>query len=295
MSVLVFLGSVLLGLFYLVQCQQQPPPIRLSPTVTESISLTCPTLDANAHNELIRQGIQDYDRHKSAQSRPCSCGGKGWTRVAYLDMNDTSQQCPSSWGIITNPIRGCGQEYAGRLGGCNSVTYPVHGLTYSQVCGRILAYQHGLTSAFISSIQNDSYTIEDPYLSGVSLTHGPPGSRLHVWSFAAGVYYQDFGYSYVYNELCPCVSATYPYQVPSFISNNSYFCDSKNPGSGGYSSTTIYSEAPLWDGQGCGINNRCCDYNSPPWFCTSLPQPTNDDLEIRSCYSRLWYHEDIYI
>ena len=32
------------------------------------------------------------------------------------------------------------------------------------------------------------YAIEDPYLSGVSLTHGLPGSQYHIWSSTAGKY-----------------------------------------------------------------------------------------------------------
>ena len=40
---------------------------------------------------------------------------------------------------------------------------------------------------------------------------------------------------------------------------------------------------PLWDGEGCGPINACCQLNNPPWFCTPLPQPTTDDIELRLC------------
>ncbi len=29
--------------------------------------------------------------------------------------------------------------------------------------------------------------------------------------------------------------------------------------------------------------NSCCKQNNPPLFCTSLPSPTNDSLEVRMC------------
>ena len=38
------------------------------------------------------------------------CGGSGWRRVAYLNMSNTSQQCPSVWQEITTPHRVCAWE-----------------------------------------------------------------------------------------------------------------------------------------------------------------------------------------
>ena len=77
---------------------------------------------------------------------------------------------------------------------------------------------------------------------------------------------------------------------PTFINNN-YFCDTASTGH--YSSTTYYTEDPLWDGEGCGPANSCCYFNTPPWFCKSLGQPIIDDLEIRLCnYYSYEYGED---
>ena len=58
------------------------------------------------------------------------CGGSGWVRVAYLNMSDPSQSCPSAWRLFTAPQRGCGKQNGPR---CD-------GVTYSQVCGRIFAF-----------------------------------------------------------------------------------------------------------------------------------------------------------
>ena len=43
-------------------------------------------------------------------TRPRSCGGAGWTRVAvaYLNMSDPQQTCPSNWTL--NVVRGCGVD-----------------------------------------------------------------------------------------------------------------------------------------------------------------------------------------
>ena len=36
------------------------------------------------------------------------CGGKGWTRVAYIDMYNNLQSCPGDVNLINTPIRTCG-------------------------------------------------------------------------------------------------------------------------------------------------------------------------------------------
>ena len=56
-----------------------------------------------------------------------------------------------------------------------------------------------------------------------------------------------------------------------------------------------YADDPLWEGQGCGGNSTCCEFNTPPWFVTSLPRPTYDDLELRNCFSSFAFAEDMII
>ena len=51
----------------------------------------------------------------------------------------------------------------------------------------------------------------------------------------------------------------------------------------------------LWDGENCGPYSKCCSFNTPPWFYKSLPQPTNDDLEVRLCGSAALSVEDMLI
>ena len=138
-----------------------------------------------------------------------------------------------------------------------------------------------LQPCFFCSSNSLSLASHTAYLSGVSLTHGPAETRQHIWSFVGALYEQDPNYRTDLN--CPCTNTiiSWPHQVPSFI-NNDYFCDTGNPGPG-TSRTTYYTNDPLCDGVGCGSTSTCCEFNSPPWFCKSLPQPTSDDLEIRNC------------
>ena len=121
-------------------------------------------------------------------------------------------------------------------------------------------------------------TIEGPYVDGVSLTHGSPGARQHIWSFAAG-YFETLNPHYP-TYSCPCLGGT----TPTFVGSD-YFCESGNPGP--TATNILYASDPLWDGQGCG-SPPCCDLTSPPgvttpWFCKQLPQATTDDIEVRIC------------
>jgi len=158
--------------------------------------------------------------------------------------------------------------------------YSIYGISYDYVCGRVIGYQYNSVDAF-----SDSPTIEGPYMDGVSLTHGPPGARQHVWTFAAGLFetVRSLG-------SCPCEGGT---AVPTFVGND-YFCESGNPAP--TFSNILYASDPLWNGQGCG-SPSCCDLNSPPgvtahWFCKQLPQATIDDLEVRICANQETSNED---
>ena len=211
-------------------------------------------------------------------------GTRGWTRAAYLNMTNPSQECPSAWTLQTRtsePRRLCGLTGTGS--GCESATYSTFGFNYSQVCGRVIGYQYSTPDAFhvVGAVQS----LEGHYVDGVSITHGSPGARQHIWTFAAGI--GEYG-EFITNNgwACPCADrTTIQSLVPQYIGNN-YFCESGNPGPG-YTNGQFYPSDPLWDGQGCG-SSTCCELSyptgvTPPWFCTQLPQATTDDLEIRLC------------
>ena len=223
--------------------------------------------------------------------RVCGCNSSGgWTRVAFLNMTDPSQQCPSAWALKTRssePRRVCGRDSSGAS--CKSVTYSTFSMNYSHVCGRVIGYQSGVPDAFADLSQ----TIEGYYVDGVSLTHGPPGSRQHIWTFAAGIV-ENNPSSYP-QWSCPCADRAQALPlVPSFVGND-YFCESGNPAST-YTFTIFAANDPLWDGQGCGAAS-CCELSyppgvTPPWFCKQLPQATTDDIEVRLCGDERIGNED---
>ena len=46
------------------------------------------------------------------------CGGSGWRQVAFLDMTDPDQTCPSSWRLYSqDSVRACGRQET-NIGSC---------------------------------------------------------------------------------------------------------------------------------------------------------------------------------
>ena len=115
--------------------------------------------------------------------------------------------------------------------------------------------------------------------------HNP---RKHIWSFAATLNETRSNY-----DVCPCTKtdAVFTGVIPPFVGQD-YFCDT---GSRYNYQNRIYSHDPLWDGHGCGARSTCCSFNSPPWFCKQLPQPTTDDIELRLCSDQSTSNEDALI
>ena len=216
-------------------------------------------------------------------SPPCSCNASpGWMRVAHLDMTDPNEHCPP--GLITTNVNSkvfC----SGRGSSCSSVTIPVNGVSYRKVCGKVIGYQFRSCDGFSPYSSDRSLTLNDGYVDGVSLTYGR-SPRLHIWTFVNAL--DETRSNYV---TCPCTrpTTTYTGVIPPFIDND-YFCDT---GSRYAFSAQWYTADPLWDGQGCGGSSTCCDFNSPPWFCKDLPEPTTDDLELRLCLNQDTSDENI--
>ena len=112
----------------------------------------------------------------------CGSGG-GWTRLAYLNMSDSTQNCPSGFRLYqSGGVRACGRPVTNDSS-CPSVQFQSNGIRYSQICGRVVGYQYGTTNAFHKS-KTDS--IKSVYLDGISITRGP--SYQHVWSLVAGIF-----------------------------------------------------------------------------------------------------------
>ena len=195
------------------------------------------------------------------------CGSsEGWTRIAYLDMSDTSHDCEQELGqqfgeYSANNKRACGKQNRGS--GCISKTYDNFNIPYSKVCGKVLAYQYWSPDGIGSGINS----IDSHYIDGVSLTYGSP--RQHIWSFMGG-----FNEN---NPKCPC-SSNSPYTTYEFIGND-YFCES---GTSQYN-RRLFTGDLLWDGQNCnGAESGCCG-SREPWFNKTLAGEVNEDVELRLC------------
>jgi len=186
---------------------------------------------------------------ENALKEQFTCGGAAWTRVAHLNMSDTQQICPSNWTLNTSPVRGCGRSFNST--NCDSVVYPVNGHSYSSVCGKIIAYHRRLSRGFTSVWMTPPITIEDKYVSGVSITHGLPGARQHIWTFVGAQTELNSQGDGRFSCSCSNTNSRWPYEVPSYIGND-YFCDSGSRNSSDVRSGAFYINDPLWDGEGCG-------------------------------------------
>ena len=273
--------TVLLGLVLLAgpAVCQSTLPVRYNATTLEGDGEGCPTTDQrNTVRANITEGIRTLLQNNVLpliRGNPvygaCGCGGPGWSRIAYLNMTDPTEQCPPNWKLFTSPKRSCGRSTTSS-GSCDSATFSVGGLQYSQVCGRIIAYQIGSTDAFRTRTSN----IDSFYVDGVSVTHGSP--QQHIWTFVAAL---DETRTDQY--VCPCTNINNPtteFNIPSFVGGD-YFCETGVPTGTTFRNGYFYPNGDrLWDGEGCGPSSTCCTFNNPPWFCKQLPQTTTDDMEV---------------
>ena len=128
-------------------------------------------------------------------TRLCGNITGGWMRVASLDMRDNSSQCPSGLrlGKSCNHERTCEIGTDSPTGNCSSNSSSSHIFHYSHVCGMIRAYQFRTPDAFGYRRQTP-LDIDSTYIDGVSLTHGVPHSRKHIWIFAADLSFRGKSY-----------------------------------------------------------------------------------------------------
>ena len=203
------------------------------------------------------------------------CGAGQWNRIAYLNVSDPSQQCPSDWKeVTTNGVRACGR-LAASTASCPGTFYSASSM-YQRVCGRVIGYQDSSPDGF-----NTPRTINDAYIDGVSITYGQP--RNHIWSYVAGVTERS---SIHIISNCPC-STVAGTGAQSFVGDN-YYCESGNP-TDTYRSFRIADK--LWDGKQC--EGTCCtDPKSPPWFSVHLPNLTTENIEVRICGDEASENED---
>ena len=75
-------------------------------------------------------------------------------------------------------------------------------------------YQFGSPDAFADCLV--PCTIENPYVDGISITHGA-SPRVHIWTCAAGLHEYN-----IERHNCPCNGGPSP---PSFVGSD-YYCES---------------------------------------------------------------------
>ena len=213
----------------------------------------------------------------------CNITG-GWMRLVYFNMSEPGATCPTSLRQINTPAKLCGRLTAP---GCSGVTYPTEGIRYSKVCGQARGYQYYSTDAFFTGGVT-GIDINSHYVDGIAITYGNP--RHHLWSYAAGLSDDGNFQGGTYN--CPC--AKHPGRDPPDFVGLDYYCES------GLSSQIqdihrIILEDPLWDGDGCGPGNNCCNQIGMPWFYGTLPQEVDDGIEVRICGSEDVSNEETYV
>ena len=209
---------------------------------------------------------------------PCDCGGPGWEKIAFYDFSQ--QECPPNFTRVYAPFNNVSCKTTNRVRTTchgrtltyfsSSLPLPLQGRSYSSVCGRVRGHGRGL--AFHNAIVCN-YSLEQAYVHGVSLTHGPPGRRTHVWTFAAA---EADGHPYK-TRTCGCsnTSRKWRHATPGDVADD-YFCDSNQQ----YTEGKDYDD-DLWDGEGCGSSSSCCEWKVPPYFCNHLHNTTSEDMEIR--------------
>ena len=235
---------------------------KIAPKVINN-STKCPS--DNSYHTQLRNSVYSAltNTLRDIFSDLPNCGPGIWKRVFHLNTSRCNELCPDNWTLATTPIRSC----AGSQSSCRSALSKDINQSYAKVCGRVFGYAVSTPDAFFRHPPSLSNNIEGNFIDGVSITHGAPGSRTHIWSFGAG---GEITVIPGTNSRCPCDSndhfqAPFP---PTEVGQN-YFCDTKLD--------------RLWRGE-CSISDsQCCSHHNPPYFKTQLSASTTDNIELRIC------------
>ena len=178
------------------------------------------------------------------------------------------------------PSELCGRPVGGAS--CDSVVFSVDNYAYTRVCGRVTGYQYASPDAGIHYVYNPTpgNAINEPYLAGVSITHGSPRQHI-IWSF----------YGSENTQKCCALRHINNMESLGFIGNNS-FCDIGNPDNRPVRNS-LFTYHPLWEGDTqCAGSTTCCTSHAGPWFHVALDVPSIQDVEVRICGDQHTNDED---
>ena len=172
-------------------------------------------------------------------------------RVTYYINISEGDDYPGEWRkTIQSDVNLCRVASDGGFT-CSSANFSTNSINYQRVCGRARGYQKGHTYAFYGGHHWYRRTIDQDYVSGLSITYSS-NPRQHIFTFAAGKGERE---RRPWN--CPCTVSNAHHL--SFVGNN-YYCEPASVNSS--KSTTYYFNGTLWDAAGCVDN--CCDDTTQP-------------------------------
>ena len=151
------------------------------------------------------------------------------------------------------------------------------------MCGRAVGYSYYHPCGFYMS---GWQKLDGAYVSGLSITHGSPDNRTHVWTYAGGFHEE----SYAQSHNCPCSKRPGKHS-PSYVGDN-FYCES---------ATSLPPPAPqrwftentLWDNEDCPPESNCCNTPRAPWFVRDLNTTISNDIEVRWCTTQGLHYDRV--
>ena len=204
--------------------------------------------------------------------------------MAHVNMSQSDATCPQ--GLTQRTLSGltlCGRNNT-KSGGCQSTVFSTLGLNYSQVCGQLRGYQFGAPDGFYPYYVNPSFTIDNLYVDGVSITYGS-APRKHIWTYANGQ-----GSHIVPMKLIALAIM----QVVTFHLILLAVTTTVRLVLMAFTHVVIYGLIHCGTGSNVLVRRlpAACAHPNMPWFNKTLSETTTEDIELRVCAHKSIKSED---